>query len=98
MASPLEDNPSDLDERDEIAAALRADGHDPMDLGKDEQVLEGNAILHSWEDEPAADRGGRTDRQVALEWERLEDRAEERGIELTRPDLDGDLPEWLEGF
>jgi len=99
MPSPLDDNPSRFDERAEVADYVRDEfDADPMDLGKDAQVLEGNAILHAWEDEPPQGRGGRTDAAVALEWERLEDRAQERGLDLSRPDIDSTLPDWLEGF
>lgn len=96
--SPLADNPPRFDSRAEIADFLKEQGHDAHDIGRDAQVLEGNAITHDWADDPVDDRGGREDFDLALEWERLEDRAEERGLDLSQPELDDDLPGWLEGF
>lgn len=100
MPSPLDDNPPQYDSRADIAEFVRERGHDPFDIGKDEQVLEGNAIAHSWADEAPDDRGGRSDFTLALEHERLLDRAQERGLDITRPGIEGseDLPGWLEGY
>ncbi len=100
MESPLDDNPPALDTRSEIAEFVKDRGHDPFDLGKDEQVLEGNAIAHAWADEDPDDRGGRSATTLALEHERLLDRAQERGLDVTRPEIESEqeLPDWLEGY
>jgi hypothetical protein len=99
---PLADNPPQFDEREEIAAFLRDQGHDPMDISKDgalngPRISEGNAILHSWEDDAPDERGGRSDFAVMVGWERVEDAANEAGIEIEAPpDVDADLPGWLQ--
>jgi len=100
MESPLADNPPAFDTRGEIEESVENQGHDPFDIGKDEQVLEGNAIAHAWADESADERGGRSDFVLALEHERLTDRAQERGLDISKPDIEGgdDLPDWLEGY
>lgn len=102
--SPLDDNPPNLNERDEVVDFLREEfpEADPMDISKDGQlnaprISEGNAVLHAFADEPAANRAGRSDTAVMLEWERVVDAGLEAGIDIeSRPPVDGPLPEYLE--
>lgn len=96
MPGILANNPADADSREEIRELLRKDGHDPMDVRKNSQITEAWAILNAWEDEPPDKRGGRTDRQVALEAELVADAAVERGIDLEDPVDPGIDPEWYD--
>lgn len=83
--SPLKDNPTPLDERDEIAAHIAARGFDPMNIQNKEDAIFAWSILNAWEDESPDERGGRTDRDVALEAERVEDRLIELGVNVQEP-------------
>ena len=83
--SPLKDNPTSLDERDEIAAHIAARGFDPMNIQDEEDAIFAWSILNAWEDEPPSKRGGRTDQDVALEAERVEDRLIELGVNVQEP-------------
>lgn len=95
---PLANNPDGLDTRAEIRDDLRDDGINPMDVDSQDKAQAGWSYLHSFEDEPPADRGGRTDSQLAAESEMVADALdEEYGVEVGDWPEIGGAPEWYDG-
>ncbi|MFB6256292.1 MAG: hypothetical protein ABEH58_06130 [Haloplanus sp.] len=89
-------NPDELDSEQEIEAAIRGAGGDPMDSDTEDKALFGWSLLNSYEDNPPASRedpavfAAETEMQAA----NLHD---EHGIVVDDWPVIENAPEWYDG-
>lgn len=91
---PLDDNPPTLDSRREIAAFIKDRGADPMDIRSERDIASSATLLEGMA-AGSIDPGNRTERDIALEHERVRSRGMDFGLDIgPLEDIDVD-EEWL---